>query len=226
MKICSISDIHVTESSQPTDIPEADCLTVSGDLTMDGSLKQLKLAADWIRSQPHKYKVIIAGNHDFALQSPSNREAAEALFKGDGITYLCDQEATIEGIKFYGSPWQPWFHDWAFNEQRGAAIAKKWALIPTGVDVFLVHGPPAGYGDRVTSGERVGCVDLLAAIKEKSPRVVCFGHIHEDSGSWYTYENSILINCSVGYRCGYRDLAKRIAFVYEYNNKNVRFISP
>lgn len=226
MKICSVADIHVTESNRPANMPEADCLTVSGDLTMDGSLKQLEAAAKWLRSQPHKYKVIIAGNHDFGLENPKTREEAEALFKGDGITYLCDQEATIEGIRFYGSPWQPWFHDWAFNETRGPAIAKKWALIPTGIDVFLVHGPPAGYGDRVNSGEHVGCADMLAAIGEKKPRMVCFGHIHESSGCWYTYENSILMNCSVGYRCGYHDTAKRIPFVYEYDQGTIRWVSP
>lgn len=222
MKICSIADIHVTQHERPNiTLPEADCLTVSGDLTYDGSLDQLAAAAAWLRDQPHKYKVVIAGNHDFGLQNSKTREQAENLFRGDGITYLCDQEVTIEGLKFYGSPWQPWYHSWAFNEFRGAPIAKKWALIPTGVDVFLVHGPPFGFGDRVNNGERVGCQELLSAIDEKKPRVVCYGHIHESSGSVFTYERSMLMNCSIGYRCGYMDTAKRIPFVYEITKETL-----
>lgn len=31
----------------------------------------------------------------------------------------------MQGIKIYGSPWQPWFHDWAFNVERGEAIRQK-----------------------------------------------------------------------------------------------------
>ena len=50
----------------------------------------------------------------------------------------------MEGVKVYGSPWQPWFGGWAFNLERGPDIAAKWALIPDDTDVLLTHGPPAG----------------------------------------------------------------------------------
>ena len=33
--------------------------------------------------------------------------------------YLEDAELTIDGVRFYGSPWQPAFADWAFNLPRG-----------------------------------------------------------------------------------------------------------
>ena len=33
--------------------------------------------------------------------------------------YLEDQEVTVEGLRIYGSPWQPEFCDWAFNLPRG-----------------------------------------------------------------------------------------------------------
>ncbi|MCK4490026.1 MAG: hypothetical protein KAU23_07180 [Anaerolineales bacterium] len=50
----------------------------------------------------------------------------------------------IDGTKFYGSPWQPWFYDWAFNLQRGPEIRSKWELIPEGIDILITHGPPYG----------------------------------------------------------------------------------
>jgi hypothetical protein len=50
----------------------------------------------------------------------------------------------IEGVKIYGSPWLPSYHDWAFNLERGGEVLKqKWEQIPNGTDVLITHGPPA-----------------------------------------------------------------------------------
>lgn len=222
MKICAVSDVHVTEFGHFTlQTPEADVLTVSGDLTMRGNISELIKFRGWLAQQPQKYKVVIAGNHDFCLQN-RDRQAAELILGGDGITYLRDQITEIEGFKFYGSPWQPWFHDWAFNLQRGPEIAERWSHIPEKVDVLLVHGPPHGYGDRTVSGERAGCEDLLKEIEKKSPRVVCYGHIHEDTGVW-KFKDTVLANVSVGYRIGRRDTAARDPFVYELTRDGIKY---
>jgi Icc-related predicted phosphoesterase len=193
MKIVALGDLHcqldlVTEP--------ADALVIAGDLTWRGTINELTKVREWLKKQPQKHKIIIAGNHDWCFDN-ARRQEAEVMMGGDGIVYLRDQSVTIDGIKFYGSPWQPWFHDWAFNLYRGKPLAEKWALIPDDVDVLVVHGPPFGYGDRVHSGDRVGCEDLVKAIKVKQPRVAVYGHIHEDPGQW-TLGPSKLINCSVG----------------------------
>ena len=99
-----------------------------------------------------------------------------------GCTYLEDSEATIGGLRFYGSPWQPWFFDWAFNLERGAPLAEKWALVPDDTDVLLTHGPPSGVLDTTSRGERVGCEELAAALRRVRPRLHVFGHIHESYG--------------------------------------------
>ena len=82
----------------------------------------------------------------------------------------------------WGSPWQPWFYDWAFNLQRGPEIRAKWDRIPAGVDVLVTHGPPAGILDRVVDGRSVGCADLLDAVRRVRPLLHVFGHIHEAYG--------------------------------------------
>ena len=93
---------------------------------------------------------------------------------------------------------QPWFHDWAFNRQRGAEIRKHWDLIPTDTDILLVHGPPAGILDRTVHGQRVGCEDLLQTLELVQPKLCVFGHIHEDYGmvrkgdSWFV--NASVLN--------------------------------
>ena len=121
---------------------------------------------------------MIAGNHDWCFQ----QQPKNAVSFLTGCQYLFDQAVTLDGLTVYGSPWQPWFHDWAFNLQRGAEIAAKWTLIPPGIDLLVTYGPPRGHGDRTWLGEEQGCADLLAAVTRVRPRLHVFGHIHEGAG--------------------------------------------
>jgi len=198
MRIIAIADVH----NQQVHVPDGDVLVVAGDLTGSGTLTQIKQVAAWLKTQSHKHKVIIAGNHDFCLDKDSKYgalvpEAVKAL-QDAGCTYLMDSGCEIEGKKFYGSPWQPWFHDWAFNVHRGN-LHVHWNKIPNDLDVLLVHGPPLGYGDLTVHGERVGCSELLRALEQKKPKHVFYGHIHEDTGTWTVNNGQTnLHNCSVG----------------------------
>lgn len=161
-------------------VPDGDVLIHAGDLTERGTRQSVAEVAGFLRALPHRHKIVIAGNHDFLFQEEPG--LARALMKG--LTYLQDEEVTIDGLRIWGSPWQPWFHDWAFNLHRGPAIAAKWQLIPSGIDVLVTHGPPAGSGDLCFDGRRVGCDDLLRHVDRVAPRVHLFGHIHEDRGHW------------------------------------------
>lgn len=185
MRLVAMADTHGYHRDLV--VPDGDVLVHAGDLTQRGTLAQLQEVADWLRSLPHRHKVVIAGNHDFALQ----RVPAEARALFHGLTYLEDEEVTLDGVRIYGSPWQPWFYDWAFNLRRGPAIDEKWQRIPEGLDVLVTHGPPAGYGDLVTRGERVGCEDLLRHLARAKPRFHLFGHIHEDRGEWLVGETRV-----------------------------------
>ena len=176
MRIVCLSDTH--NRAEGTFVPEGDLLLHAGDLTMQGTEEEIIRAMDWIRGLPHEHKVVIAGNHDFLFE----REPAKARALTDGVIYLEDQLAEIAGLRIWGSPWQPWFYDWAFNLPRGPEIRKKWDLVPEGVDILLTHGPPAGHGDRGSSGEAAGCGDLLATIRRLAPPLHVFGHIHEGYG--------------------------------------------
>ncbi len=176
MRIVAVADTHLFHDELV--VPDGDVFVHAGDMCRGGSLDELAVAAAWIRSLPHRHKVIVAGNHDWAfVHTPAD---ARALFAG--CTYLEDTEATIDGVRFYGSPWQPAFNDWAFNLPRGPALAAVWARIPRGVDVLVTHGPPEGIGD--SNGNRAGCVDLRNRVLEVTPRLHLFGHIHQDGGVW------------------------------------------
>jgi Icc-related predicted phosphoesterase len=175
-KIIFISDTHNFHLQLV--IPPGDILIHGGDFTGRGTVGEVKAFAEWFSALPHRHKVVIAGNHDFACEiDPSH---VRRLFRN--VTYLQDELCTCDGITIYGSPWQPWFYDWAFNLGRGPDIAEKWELIPEGADILVTHGPPMGILDKVHGGEHAGCEDLLDRIMKVKPRFHVFGHIHEAYG--------------------------------------------
>lgn len=191
MRIALISDTH--NKCENSLVPDGDLLIHAGDLTMGGKLPEVLQALAWLESLPHPHKVVIAGNHDFCFQKD---DRAAEWFRNAGIHYLQDSEVSVEGLRIWGSPWQPEFYDWAFNLPRGKEIKAKWDLIPLGIDVLVTHGPPFGFGDLVQGGEKVGCADLLEALDRVQPKLHVFGHIHEARGT-YQHGKSVLVNASM-----------------------------
>jgi len=178
VRLVLTADTHGTHDR--LNVPDGDIFVHAGDVTLLGGLEELGPFNDFLRRLPHAHKVVIAGNHDWCFQ----KQPAQARRLLTAARYLQDEAARIAGLDFYGSPWQPWFYDWAFNLQRGRALADKWALIPPGTDVLVTHGPPRGIGDGTWDGRREGCDDLLRRVMEVRPRVHLFGHIHEAAGLW------------------------------------------
>ncbi|KAI5892653.1 Metallo-dependent phosphatase [Schizophyllum commune H4-8] len=198
-----ISDTH----NRSFPVPDGDVLLHSGDLTDLGRLSDFKLTMNWLYSLTHKTKIIIAGNHDLALHKDwyethytrfhgkSNKQDYDAIHdlltgskaRKTGIVYLEDESYTFrtkEGGRewsVYGSPWSPWFHNWAFNytaEEAEALVAK----FPK-TDILLTHGPPYHIFDRTNTNDLPGCPALRRRLPSLRPRIHLFGHIHEDHGA-------------------------------------------
>src|SRR5262249_34581739 len=180
MRIVALADTHLFQADL-RDLPAGDVLVHAGDLMRGGSLEELRTVVSWLTEQPHRHKVFVAGNHDRCFET--HPEKARALL-GPAVHYLLDSDVVLDGVRFWGSPWQPAFNDWAFNLPRGPALATKWELIPVGVEVLITHGPPRGIGDRCGMSEREGCDDLREAVFRVRPRLHLFGHIHQDGGLW------------------------------------------
>lgn len=199
MKIVAISDTHNQISKM--DIPDGDVLVHAGDATGQGMDWELIKFNDEFGALPHKHKIFIPGNHDFICQE--NEHVARLIMSK--ATMLIDEEIVIDGVKFYGSPWQPWFYDWAFNLPRGSTIAEKWAKIPEDTDVLITHGPPKGQNDLVTYGMvEVGCADLRDRVFQVKPQYHIFGHIHEAYGM-STKDGVTFVNAAsvtLGYQVG------------------------
>lgn len=178
MRCVAFSDTHGYHDY--VNLPEGDVLLFGGDMCGRGRLNEVEAFGAYLARQPHRYKIVIAGNHDwpFQLESDAARKALP-----DDVIYLEDEAVEIEGRIFYGSPWQPEFGRWAFNLPRGAPLKAAWAKIPDETEVLITHGPPYGTLDRTSRRVLAGCDDLRARVKElTSLKVHLFGHIHEAYG--------------------------------------------
>lgn len=183
MNLVCISDTHGLH--RKIKLPEGDILIHAGDFTRNGELSTIHDFNLWLGEQKEnfKYILVIAGNHDRSFES--NPEIVEPLLTN--AIYLKDSGVVIDDVSFWGSPWQPWFCNWAFNLQRGQPLKEKWDLIPDDTDVLITHGPPYGILDVLDDigsepGKNIGCEDLMDRVRKINPKVHVFGHIHEGYG--------------------------------------------
>ena len=179
MKLTFISDTHSLHHQLELD--SGDVLIHCGDFTGRGSLDDTLDFAQYIAMQDFTHKVVIAGNHDSCFEDHRAKDA-EAILEDAGIIYLNDTGTEISGTKFWGSPIQPEFFNWAFNRKRGQDIRQHWDRIPDDVDVLITHGPAFEILDWCIHGPRAGCEDLLEVVQRIKPKIHAFGHIHESYG--------------------------------------------
>lgn len=181
MRLVALSDTHGLHGK--VTVPDGDILIFGGDFCTHGfSFGEVFHFRNWFKALPHKHKIIISGNHDRLMEM---RPELATEFADLNIHYLWDSGTTIEGINFWGSPYTPWFNNWAFNEHRDN-MSRHWNLIPDGTDILVTHGPPQGIRDglyTINAGEQhLGDPQLLEAVYRVNPDVHIFGHIHAGYG--------------------------------------------
>ncbi len=227
MRITCISDTHTKQRYiEPASLPGGDLLIHAGDLMNSGrDPVDIEDFMSWFDSQAqYDTKVFIAGNHDRLFEDFPER-TMEIINSYKWIDYLQDEELKLyfdgpngdepeNNVKIYGSPWQPWFHNWAFNlPRKGVELMSKWEQIPQNTDILITHGPPMGYGD--TSGApywepNLGCELLRARVDVIKPKIHVFGHIHGGYG-YYFNGHTHFINAAI--------LDER----YNYTNQPITF---
>ena len=216
MRIVCISDTHGLHPIMEdfNKLPEGDILIHAGDCTNVGKPQEVKEFVEWFMNiKGFDTKIFIAGNHDFAFEKrhqPHHKGDfdwyyhlmnEENLSQSD-VVYLEDGEFTIESsefsrpIKFWGSPWQPEFYNWAFNLPRsGDELKKYWDMIPNNTDVLITHSPPSEVRDFVNN-MGVGCELLRYRVDKIKPLVHIFGHIHEAYGVAHI-KDTLFVNASI-----------------------------
>jgi len=188
LRFVCISDLHGKQND--LEVPSGDVLLVSGDLldvySPVNQIQQLKTFNKWLGGLPHRYKIIVAGNHDKCCEDLRTDGVQKIL---TNATYLQDSETTVEGVRIYGAPYSiiGESDNRAFQFPRGAKeLKERWDLIPE-VDVLITHTPPKGFHD-----EGEGCEHLTEAVMQKKPKYHIFGHYHTTHGvSAYHHGNNL-----------------------------------
>jgi len=193
MKIVFISDTH-GDHKEIKNIPACDVIVHAGDISALGSQQTIEYFLEWFSSlEQAKNKIFVAGNHDWLFQR--NPPLAKSIIPSN-VIYLQDSGCEIDGVKFWGTPVQLPFFNWAFNIPADEII-KYWDMIPADTDVLITHSPPKGIMDISRRGrEHTGSQSLYDQIVTRiKPKIHCFGHIHEGYGI-QVVEDITFINAS------------------------------
>lgn len=217
MKVVCISDTHGYHESVV--VPDGDLLIHAGDFTGEdiGKADMMRFLT-WFDKQPHPDKILVAGNHDGALELWKD-EARELIAQFSSIFYLQDSFIDINGVLFWGSPWTPEFCNWHFNLPRGEPLQNVWSKIRIDTNVLITHGPPHVPNSKIdVSGidnTKVGCVDLYNRLLVVKPEYHICGHIHHGYGMTDVYHNggnkTHVVNCSICNE-GYKPINKPFSF--------------
>jgi Icc-related predicted phosphoesterase len=233
LRITLISDTHTKHRQLEGFLPGGDLLIHAGDLMNSGYAPSEAIEfMNWFESQSqYDKKVFIAGNHDRLFENePSFIQ--QLLGERPTIDYLQDETLALydmdedRSLKFYGSPWQPEFYNWAFNLPRnGEELKAKWAAIPDYTEILITHGPAQGYLD--TSGPpynepNLGCELLTKRIKEVKPKIHVCGHIHGGYGYMFDGDTHFFNASILNERYEFRN--KPMTFDWDRDTNEVTFV--
>lgn len=207
-KVTFISDTHTRHNH--INLEGGDILCFSGDFMSAGyNITEVFDFLDWFRKQPYKYKICVAGNHDRYCEAFPTYQIKDMFEKyyDEGVRYIQDEEIEVDGLKIYGTPYQPYFFNWAFNVKDSGKLTVIFSQIPENLDILITHCPPYDILDKShrpgyenTTGESpLGSKELSDVLgqMENPPRYHCFGHIHGDGGKTQTVGKTTYINASV-----------------------------
>lgn len=183
-----------------------------GDMTEESKLGEFKTALQLLMEIDAPLKLVIAGNHDISLDTPtlqrmlsdhSTKEDLTLVRKtygdfGEARALFDSEEARAAGVVFLDEGMH------RFTLANGAALSvfaspyttssdASWAFqylpaddhtwaIEENTDIVITHSPPHGVLD-YTDRKRTGSASLFAAVARARPRLHCFGHIHSAWGA-------------------------------------------
>lgn len=203
MRIWFISDTH--NQHQYLQVPKADVVIHCGDESTHQipALNELEARRffEWYCSLDIPVKIFVPGNHSMAIETGllSNQDYPE-------IHFLIHQQMDLNGVKVFGSPYVPRFHNWAFMKKR-TQLDTVWQTVAEDTQILLTHGPPKGVLDLTHDSEtkalvQVGCAALRRHVEQRIlPDIHAFGHLHDERGinNYGIYKRGVTqyLNCSV-----------------------------
>ena len=201
IRFVCVSDTH--ELHDHITIPNGDVLLHAGDIllsnsqlykicdkqkAMELSIKKLTQFKKWLTKLPHKYKIIIGGNHDYSVELIGKDKMQQILNdENNGIYYIENEHFILKfkdniNIKLFAAPFSipnsKWSPNKAFQYSKDE-ISSKWNNIDNDVDIIMTHHMPYNYLD-----DNKGCHGLTNTIKNTciKCRYHVFGHWHGKYG--------------------------------------------
>src|ERR1700729_1583186 len=93
LRLVLLSDTH--QLHREVEVPDGDIFIHAGDFTMfSQSMEAVADFNDWLGELPHRYKIVLPGNHEFFLEAePSDRVML------DQAIVLINEGTVVEGIQ-------------------------------------------------------------------------------------------------------------------------------
>lgn len=144
---------HFSKSTSKNFLPEGDILIHSGGFTVNGTEEEYVQFDAWLASvkEMYHYRVVVAGLPD-VKQCGNDWDYVKAMLP-NATHVLCHSEATLLGMRIYGSPWH-WAHEQNYTCKVGApsSTSGRFDEIPVGIHVLVTHGPSYGRLDYTPGG--------------------------------------------------------------------------
>lgn len=216
MKLVIISDTHNLHNE--LNLPSGDVLIHCGDYSYSGQDNEVISFLTWMQEQTKKYRLVIGGHGNHELGPYEDREhfnELKTVFAPDVIwPHMRIFTDPVTSLNFFFSPYVTTINGrWAF-EASSSEYQEIVKRIPDYVDILISHGPPFNILDTFvrhsidwdsqqndyahTSREfKIGSKVLAERIKEIEPKLVCFGHCHENGGQTVEIGGTIYVNGAV-----------------------------
>lgn len=189
MRILCLSDTH--GFSPVLDLDGVDLVVHCGDFCFQQRMA-IKEQFDYFRKVFVPWADVVRRKCDFLFVWGNHEMFAEQLtesLKGFSLVDECcvhQKSRRLEnGLLVYGTSYQPWFCDWAFNvADTPSFLGEVYRNIPGDTDILLTHCPPHGILDWDRHGKQhLGSVQIRRRVDELSwLKLHVFGHIHPEKG--------------------------------------------
>lgn len=192
MKLLAVADIHGKRSNL-TAIEEGianhqpDALVIAGDISRYGHPAFLP---GWLEARRLPI-ITVRGNTDPKRFDKERRESINLL-------PLHLEKAVLKGIPFVGISGAipiPFRTRVRFRQKEDFLALRAMLDRET---ILVVHPPPLGTLDKVMNRFHAGCGPLRDVIRERQPRMVICGHIHENTGKAILGRTTV-VNCAMGH---------------------------
>jgi hypothetical protein len=141
LRLVLLSDTH--QLHRQVEVPDGDVLIHAGDFTMfSESMEAVVDFNDWLGELPHRYKIVVPGNHEYFLEA----DPSERLML-DNANVLINEGIEIEGLRLWGSPVTPLYGVRSVSDPQ--RIAKGYTLRSPMTSMFwLPMGHPSAFSIR------------------------------------------------------------------------------